>query len=168
MLWLIQISLVQWVVVLVSFVISGGVLALAIWPIVNEFSGNKSKSYILIGTILALHLLLASGFMLLFFHVPSNTNAIGHHQVIENQHDVAKDNSTKVASVKTRQAPDDDFQIPTIKSISHDLKEKDDEKSQIHVKKNLSGESFKLNVTNDGSNPKKRDASEKEDAYIHT
>ena len=106
--------------------------------------------------------------MLLFFHVPSNTNAIGHHQVIENQHDVAKDNSTKVASVKTRQAPDDDFQIPTIKSISHDLKEKYDEKSQIHVKKNLSGESFKLNVTNDGSNPKKRDASEKEDAYIHT
>jgi len=149
---------VQWLVVLVSFVISGGVLALAIWPIVNEFSGNKSKSYILIGTILTLHLLLASGFMLLFFHVPNT----GHHQVIENQHDAAKDNSTKVvaSAIKTRQAPDmDDIQIPTINSsiISLDnSKENEDAKSQIHVKKNLSDEEKLIVTTKDGlKNPKK-------------
>lgn len=71
-LWLIQISTVQWLVVLLSFILSGGVLALAIWPTVNEFSGNKSKSYTLIAIVLAIHLLLACGFMLCFFHVPSN------------------------------------------------------------------------------------------------
>ena len=69
--WLIQISSVQWLTVLLSFGLSGGVLALALWPTVDEFSANKSKSYTLIAIVLALHLLLASGFMLCFFHVPN-------------------------------------------------------------------------------------------------
>ncbi len=70
LLWLIQISIVQWTLVLVSFVLSGGVLFLSIWPIVDEFSTVKSKGYTIVALVLALHLLLASGFMLCFFSVP--------------------------------------------------------------------------------------------------
>ena len=51
-------------------------MALAIWPIVNEFSGNTSKGYTLVAIILGLHLLLACGFMLCFFHVPSNSSSV--------------------------------------------------------------------------------------------
>ena len=61
----------QWILVLVSFFLSGGVLLLALWPIVNEFSAVKTKGYTIIAVVLGLHLLLASGFMLCFFHVPS-------------------------------------------------------------------------------------------------
>jgi len=77
LLWLIQISVVQWALVFVSFLISGGVLLLALMPIIDEYMVEKSKAYTVILAILALHLLLATGFMLCFFHVPSgNGNEI--------------------------------------------------------------------------------------------
>lgn len=75
LLWLVQISIVQWAFVLLSFLLSGGVLVLAIWPIVQEFSQGKTKGYTLIALILALHFILACGFMLCFFHVPNSTSA---------------------------------------------------------------------------------------------
>ena len=57
--------------------LSGGVLLLALMPIIDEFMVEKSKAYTVILAILALHLLLATGFMLCFFHVPSgNGNEI--------------------------------------------------------------------------------------------
>jgi len=75
-LWLIQISIVQWSLVIVSFLLSGGVLLLALKPIIEEFITDKSKAYTIIGAILALHLLLAAGFMLCFFHVPSGNSEV--------------------------------------------------------------------------------------------
>lgn len=70
-LWLIQISMVQWALVFVSFLLSGGLLVLTLMPIIEEFVASKSKAYTIIAAILALHLILAAGFMLCFFHVPA-------------------------------------------------------------------------------------------------
>ena len=75
-LWLIQVSIVQWALVIVSFLLSGGVLLLALKPMIEEFISDKSKAYTIIAAILALHLLLAAGFMLCFFHVPSNNSEV--------------------------------------------------------------------------------------------
>jgi len=75
-LWLIQVSIVQWSLVIVSFFLSGGVLLLALKPIIEEFVEEKSKTYTIIAAILALHLLLAVGFMLCFFHVPSGNGEV--------------------------------------------------------------------------------------------
>lgn len=86
--WLIQVSAVQWVFVFVSFALSGGVLALSLWPTITEHTHEKTKGYALIAAVLALHLLLASGFMLCFFHVPSQGSAAvvpnGGSNVIQN------------------------------------------------------------------------------------
>ena len=72
-LWLIQYSLLQWLLVLVGAGLSGAVLILTLWPIFKE-NANRT-SFILIGVIIALHLLLACGFMLYFFHVPGNSGS---------------------------------------------------------------------------------------------
>merc|ERR1712051_785049 len=66
-----QISMVQWALVFVSFLLSGGLLVLTLMPIIEEFVASKSKAYTIIAAILALHLVLAAGFMLCFFHVPA-------------------------------------------------------------------------------------------------
>lgn len=73
--WLIQISLLQWILVLICSIVSGGLLALSLWPLINEFNSVKTKSYSLIVIILCLNLLLAVGFMLCFYHVPANSSA---------------------------------------------------------------------------------------------
>lgn len=86
-LWLIQISLLQWVFVLVSFVLSGGVLALAVWPIVQEFSGAKTKGYAIIAVILVLQLLLATGFMLCFFHASGSSTTPIVNTTVEVKHE---------------------------------------------------------------------------------
>lgn len=75
LLWLIQISMLQWALVLLCFLMSGGLLAFALWPLIDEWSPAKTKSYTLMAVILGLNLLLASGFMLCFYHVPSNDAA---------------------------------------------------------------------------------------------
>ena len=49
---------------------------MALWPIIDEFTHAKSKGYFIITGILFLHLLLASGFMLGFFHASSTTVAL--------------------------------------------------------------------------------------------
>merc|ERR1719309_895465 len=74
LLWLIQISWWQWLCVLAGAGMSGYVLFLPIWPAVRD---QAAKSAIIVmGVVLALHLLLACGFMLYFFHVPAATG--GH------------------------------------------------------------------------------------------
>merc|ERR1712001_622949 len=70
-LWTIQNSVWQWGLVLAGAGLSGAVLLLAIWPSVQEHS--KKIAIILIGIVLLLHILLACGFMLYFFHVPDSS-----------------------------------------------------------------------------------------------
>ena len=72
-LWLIQISAIQWILVLVAAGLSGAVISITLWPVLKE---NSSKaSTILMIVILGLHLLLACGFMLYFFHVPGGSGS---------------------------------------------------------------------------------------------
>ena len=72
-LWLIQNAAVQWILVAVSAGLSGAVIVLTLWPIFKE---NASKiCLVLIVVIVALHLLMACGFMLYFFHVPSQSGS---------------------------------------------------------------------------------------------
>ncbi|XP_023941775.1 protein YIPF1 [Bicyclus anynana] len=65
-LWTIQVSWLQWLFVLMAAFVSGAVLIFWLLPALK-----KSRYYlILIASILAFHFLLATGFMLYFFHVP--------------------------------------------------------------------------------------------------
>jgi len=74
LLWLIQVSWWQWLCVLAGAGMSGYVLFLPIWPAVRDQAAKSA--FIVMGVVLALHLLLACGFMLYFFHVPAATG--GH------------------------------------------------------------------------------------------
>lgn len=68
-LWTIQISWLQWFLVLVATCLSGTVLLLTL-----STSLNSSKHKLILGVIiLGMHLMLAAGFMLFFFHVPQAT-----------------------------------------------------------------------------------------------
>jgi len=64
-LWLIQISAVQWALVLAGAGVSGAVLFVTL----KEVKESKGGGLIML-VLLALHFLLACGFMLYFFHVP--------------------------------------------------------------------------------------------------
>lgn len=66
-LWCIQINFLQWTLVLIATFISGSVLVLTIMPALRL---SKHKMFLCCG-ILFCHFLLAVGFMLYFFHVPS-------------------------------------------------------------------------------------------------
>ncbi|CAH2263852.1 jg21589 [Pararge aegeria aegeria] len=71
-LWTIQVSWLQWLFVLMAAFVSGAVLIFWLLPALK-----KSKYFlILIGSILAFHFLLATGFMLYFFHVPDTASAV--------------------------------------------------------------------------------------------
>ena len=72
-LWTIQNSAFQWTLVLTGAGLSGAVLLLAIWPSVQDHA--KKIGVILIVVVVVLHLLLACGFMLYFFHVPATSVA---------------------------------------------------------------------------------------------
>lgn len=70
-LWTIQVSWLQWLFVLMAAFVSGAVLIFWLTPALK-----KSKYFfILAGSILAVHFLLAAGFMLYFFHTPNTTVA---------------------------------------------------------------------------------------------
>lgn len=67
-LWTIQISFLQWLLVLTAAFLSGSVLINILLP-----SLKLSKySFILVIAIASAHFLLAAGFMLYFFHVPAS------------------------------------------------------------------------------------------------
>merc|ERR1711990_416122 len=72
LLWLIQISWWQWLCVMLGAGLSGVVLFTPIWPAVRH-QAERSSAIIMV-IIVSLHLLLAVGFMLYFFHVPGNTD----------------------------------------------------------------------------------------------
>lgn len=66
-LWVIQISFLQWLLVFSAALSTGAVLIIILSPALQ----NSNKSVFLIGGILIAHFLLATGFMLHFFHMPS-------------------------------------------------------------------------------------------------
>lgn len=67
-LWTIQVTWLQWLFVLMAAFISGAVLIFWLLPALR-----KSKYFVILaGSILAVHFLLAAGFMLYFFHAPSS------------------------------------------------------------------------------------------------
>ncbi|XP_073954273.1 protein YIPF2 [Choristoneura fumiferana] len=66
-LWTIQVSWLQWLFVLMAALVSGAVLIFWLMPALKK----SRYSLLLIGSIIGFHFLLAAGFMLYFFHVPS-------------------------------------------------------------------------------------------------
>lgn len=70
-LWVIQISFLQWLLVFGAALSTGTVLIIVLSPALQ----NSHKSVFLIGGILLAHFLLAAGFMLHFFHMPANVAA---------------------------------------------------------------------------------------------
>merc|ERR550539_880609 len=70
LLWLIQVSWWQWLCVLLGAGLSGAVLFTPLWPAVRHQAARSSAIIMVI--IVSLHLLLAVGFMLYFFHVPGS------------------------------------------------------------------------------------------------
>jgi len=75
-LWTIQNALLQWCLVGAATAVSGAVLVMALWNNTVKDSGvRKNVGFMLIAAVIALHLLLAMGFMLYFFHVPSTVAA---------------------------------------------------------------------------------------------
>uniref|UniRef100_A0A1L8D906 Protein YIPF n=1 Tax=Nyssomyia neivai TaxID=330878 RepID=A0A1L8D906_9DIPT len=65
-LWVIQISVLQWLLVMTAALMSGSVLIFVLMPALR----NSKFSLILILVVIGAHFLLATGFMLFFFHVP--------------------------------------------------------------------------------------------------
>ncbi|XP_078047649.1 protein YIPF1 [Augochlora pura] len=78
-LWTIQIQWLQWSLVIVATFLSGGVLLRSLLPVI---AGRYRVIYIAV--ILGLHILLAVGFRLYFFHMPYNkvvnSNLVNHVQ----------------------------------------------------------------------------------------
>ncbi|KAL9884434.1 protein YIPF1 [Glossina fuscipes] len=68
-LWVIQISFLQWLLVISAALLSGSVLIGVLTPALR----NSKLSLFLVFGILSAHFLLAAGFMLYFFHVPNST-----------------------------------------------------------------------------------------------
>ncbi|GAB0090501.1 Protein YIPF [Sergentomyia squamirostris] len=68
-LWVIQVSILQWLLVITAALMSGSVLIFVMMPALR----NSRLSLILILGIIGAHFLLAAGFMLYFFHVPATT-----------------------------------------------------------------------------------------------
>jgi len=80
-LWLIQVSWWQWLCVLLGAGLSGAVLFTPLWPAVRD--GASKGAWVVMGIVLCLHLLLACGFMLYFFHVPPTSGGAGPTNVTE-------------------------------------------------------------------------------------
>lgn len=72
--WVIQVSWLQWFFVLVGTFLSGAVLLLATWPAFYDIQKNISVPVMAI--LLGLHFLLAIGFVMYFFNVPQPTAVI--------------------------------------------------------------------------------------------
>lgn len=88
-----QISWWQWLCVMLGAGLSGFVLFTPIWPAVRN---QASKSAVVImAIIVTLHLLLAVGFMLYFFHVPPGAGGHPHNSTVEVAPSAGAENDTK-------------------------------------------------------------------------
>lgn len=79
MLWVIQISFLQWLLVFGAALTTGTVLIIILSPALQ----NSNKSIFLIGGILLAHFLLAAGFMLHFFHMPAVATPIVQAPIVQ-------------------------------------------------------------------------------------
>ncbi|XP_017770806.1 PREDICTED: protein YIPF1 [Nicrophorus vespilloides] len=70
-LWTIQVNWLQWLLVMVSAILSGSVLLLSLSNILKLSKHKIVLSLLIVG----FHLLLAAGFMLYFFHAPSSSSS---------------------------------------------------------------------------------------------
>lgn len=91
-LWVIQISVLQWLLVLSAALLSGSVLVLVLTPALRVSRG----SLVFAAGIVAAHFVLAAGFMLYFFHVPeaASASAVVSNVVVDATAAVAKLNAT--------------------------------------------------------------------------
>jgi len=80
-LWVIQLSFLQWLLVITATFLSGSVLVLVLTPALRV----SRISLILAAGIVGAHFLLATGFMLYFFHVPETLTATADIPVVSNQ-----------------------------------------------------------------------------------
>ena len=65
-----QVDMVRWIAALACFVVSGGVIAVALFPALSERKAGVG----LLAVLLAAHLALSCGFMLVFFHAAPNSS----------------------------------------------------------------------------------------------
>jgi protein YIPF1/2 len=83
-LWTIQVSFLQWLLVLTAAFLSGSVLINILLP---SLKASKYSLFLIIG-IGAAHFLLAAGFMLSFFHsVQVATSAVHGHESVRAIHE---------------------------------------------------------------------------------
>lgn len=76
-LWMINISAVQWILVLIGITLSGSVLFFTLWPTLNKDS-SKHIAIMTVTSVILLNALLGLSFMLYFFHDPSSSlNPVG-------------------------------------------------------------------------------------------
>jgi len=136
-LWLIQVSWWQWICVLLGAGLSGAVLFMPIWPAVRD--GAARSAWIVMGVILCLHLLLACGFMLYFFHVPPTVEGGGGA------------NST-VVTVAAQEVQEAEARNGS-KEAGEEVKEKVEEKENVVKKEDVEKEDV----------AKKKDVATKED-----
>lgn len=130
-LWLVcvKIGWLQWVLVLVGASLSGAVLFSTVWPQIRANSAKASGLVMLV--VVALHFLLASGFMLYFFH--SSTPPVTQSEVVPVQPEVNNNNSLPVsAALKSVQIN------PHLKpNISDTARKQDDPNSKVDTVKTL-------------------------------
>jgi hypothetical protein len=74
-LWLVNVSWIQWILVLVAVALSGTVLFTTFWPCFNEDGGSKKVAIGAMALIISFHALLGIGFMLYFFHNAPNASS---------------------------------------------------------------------------------------------
>lgn len=71
-LWVVNYEWFKWTLVIIGALLSGGVLVLTFWPAVKE--DTRRVAVFVIALIFICHLLLATGFVLYFLHVPARTD----------------------------------------------------------------------------------------------
>jgi len=97
-LWTIQLEWLRWILVAVAALLSGGVLLRSLLPVIT----GKQKT-IYIAVILGMHLLLAAGFKLYFFHEPSR---VPHHEDLTTAKNIIVTTiATKVAEIVNASKP---------------------------------------------------------------
>ncbi|XP_026286319.1 protein YIPF2 [Frankliniella occidentalis] len=86
--WVIQLSWLQWLLALTGASLSATVLVTSIWPAVSQI---QTQRYVVLGVVLVLHVVLAAGFMLYFFHA----SPVSEKTVAETVTSVLVNNSSK-------------------------------------------------------------------------
>jgi len=173
-LWMIQIYWLQWLLVLAGAGLSGAVLMMTVWPVVRD-QAAKSSAIVMI-FILALHLLLACGFMLYFFHhggpaaeahtikpAPHNVSLTMAEKLVqpptiatENQNpDVEKENKETAVPVITK---DQGKENESDGGAGSDINTESSDKGSVKISNDQKIESDKSHLTSNSDNP---DASEK-------